>query len=107
MKNKKLNLVIGLICICLALVSVYQIMVIAGFFEDKEFISKARQTSSEDNLATGQITLTWDKAPNATSYNVYWSDSPGVTRQNGNKISNVKNPVTITGLKCGTTYYLN
>jgi hypothetical protein len=37
--------------------------------------------------------------------NVYWSVSPGVAKQNGNKISNVKNPVTITGLKLGTTYY--
>ena len=77
----------------------------AGFFENNEIISEARQTTSEDNLATGQVTLTWDKVPSATSYNVYWSDSPGVNRQNGNKISNVKIPVTIKGLKHGNTYY--
>ncbi len=105
MKNKKLNLVVGLICISLALVSVYKIMVIGGFFGNKEIVSEAKQTTSEDKLATGQVTLTWDKVPNATSYNVYWSESPGVNRHNGNKISNVKIPVTVTGLKRGTTYY--
>jgi fibronectin type 3 domain-containing protein len=105
MRNKKLRLVIGFSFICLALVSVYKIMVMAGFFENKEIISEARQTSSGDNLAAGQVKLAWDTVPSATSYNVYWSVSPGVTKQNGNKISNVKNPVTITGLKLGTTYY--
>jgi hypothetical protein len=105
MKNNKLRLVIGLSFICLAFVSVYQIMVMAGFFGNKEIVSEARQTYSENNLATGQIKLTWNAVPSATSYNVYWSVSPGVTRQNGNKISNVKIPVTIKGLKSGTTYY--
>jgi fibronectin type 3 domain-containing protein len=80
-------------------------MVMAGFFENQEFMSKERQTSSVVNLATGQVTLTWDKVPNATAYNVYWSSSPGVNRYNGKKISNAKNPVTITGLKRGNTYY--
>ncbi len=105
MRNKKLRLVIGFSFICLALVSVYKIMVIGGFFGNKEIVSEARQNSSEDNLATGRVTLTWDKVPIATSYNVYWSVTPGVNRHNGNKISNVKIPVTITGLNRGTTYY--
>ena len=105
MKNKKLNLAIGLFCSCLAIVAVYKIMVMAGFFGDKEIISEAGQTSSGNHLAAGQVTLTWDSVPNVTSYNVYWSVSPGVNRHNGNKISNVKIPVTVTGLKLGTTYY--
>ena len=105
MKNKKLNLVVGLICICLALVLVYKIMVMAGIFENKDIVSTAEQASLMGDSATGQVTLTWDKVPNATSYNVYWSVSPGVNRHNGNRISNVKNPVTITGLKRGNTYY--
>jgi hypothetical protein len=105
MKRRKFGLAIGLFCICLALVSVYKIMVIGGFFGNKEIVSEAKQTYSEDNLATGRVTLAWDKVPNAASYNVYWSASPRVNRHNGNKISNVKIPATVTGLKRGTTYY--
>lgn len=51
------------------------------------------------------ITLKWDSAPNATSYNLYWRTSPGVTLRNGKKIANIANPVKISGLKAGTTYY--
>ena len=51
------------------------------------------------------ITLSWDDVPNATSYNIYWSDVPGVTKKNGTKISNVKNPHKLTGLKKGKVYY--
>ena len=51
------------------------------------------------------VTLAWDSVPNATSYNIYWSDKPGVTRQNGTKISNVKNPHKMKGLKKGKKYY--
>jgi predicted phage tail protein len=48
----------------------------------------------------------WDTVPDATSYNVYWSDSPGVNRHNGRKISDIKKPTaTIKGLRRGTTYY--
>jgi hypothetical protein len=105
MKNKKLALVIGLFCICLSSVSAFTIMVIAGFFENEYIVSKGRQIFLDDNLATEQITLTWDKVPNATSYNVYWSVSSGVTKRDGNKISAVENSVAIKGLKHGTTYY--
>ena len=51
------------------------------------------------------ITLKWDKAPNATSYNIYWRNSPGVNKRNGKKITGIKNPVKISGLKVGMTYY--
>jgi lysophospholipase L1-like esterase len=54
---------------------------------------------------TRDVTLAWDDVPNATSYNIYWSDKPGVTRKNGTKISNVKNPHKITGLEKGKKYY--
>jgi fibronectin type 3 domain-containing protein len=54
---------------------------------------------------TRDITLGWNDVPNATSYNIYWSDQPGVTKKNGTKISNVKNPHKITGLKKGKKYY--
>jgi fibronectin type 3 domain-containing protein len=57
------------------------------------------------NPETKDVTLAWDNVPNATSYNIYWSDKPGVTRQNGTKISNVKNPYKMKGLKKGKKYY--
>lgn len=53
----------------------------------------------------GPVILRWDNVPNAISYNMYWSESPGVTRKNGKKIANVANPYTITWLKAGKTYY--
>jgi acyl-CoA thioesterase-1 len=72
-------------------------------------------TSSEPNAKpavkdpapqTHDVTLAWDDVPNATLYNIYWSDSPGVTKLNGKKISNVENPHTIRGLKPGTYYFV-
>lgn len=53
-----------------------------------------------------QATLTWDNVPDAISYNIYWRDQPGVTKHNGKKIVNVKNPYTLKGLISGKTYYL-
>ena len=54
---------------------------------------------------TRDVTLAWDDVPNASSYNIYWSDKAGVTRENGTKISNAKNPHKIKGLKKGGKYY--
>ena len=51
------------------------------------------------------VTLAWENVPGATSYNLYWRNQAGVTKQNGKKISNVKNPYKITGWKTGMTYY--
>ncbi|RPJ17628.1 MAG: fibronectin type III domain-containing protein [Deltaproteobacteria bacterium] len=53
----------------------------------------------------GKVTLSWDNVANASTYNIYYSDSPGVTKQNGKKIANVANPHTIMGLKQGKVYY--
>jgi len=52
-----------------------------------------------------QITLSWDPAPGATSYNVYWSTSRDVGTTNGTLIANVSNPYIHTGLLDNTTYY--
>ncbi|MBT8370372.1 MAG: AMIN domain-containing protein, partial [Deltaproteobacteria bacterium] len=67
--------------------------------------SKAGQINKKNNLGTKQVTLAWDKVSNATSYNVYLSTAPGVTRQNGFKISDVKNNHAVVELKRGATYY--
>jgi hypothetical protein len=55
--------------------------------------------------AEKSVTLAWENVPGAISYNIYWRNQAGVTKQNGKKISNVKNPHKITGWKPGMTYY--
>ena len=56
-------------------------------------------------LISGNVTLIWNEIPEAASYNVYMSQLPGVTKRNGYKIPNVTNPVKITQLEPGKTYY--
>ncbi len=68
---------------------------------EKPIIDHKSNISEKEN-----VTLAWDNVPNAVSYNIYWNDSPGVTILNGKKISNVKNPHTIKGLKPGTYYFV-
>lgn len=53
----------------------------------------------------GQATISWDTVSGATSYNIYWSTSTGVTKTNGTNISNAISPYTHTGRANGTTYY--
>ncbi len=53
----------------------------------------------------GQVTVSWSPALGATSYNLYWSATTGVTRTSGTKIANVTSPYVHTGLTNGTTYY--
>ena len=53
----------------------------------------------------GQVSISWGSVSGATSYNIYWSTSPGVTADTGTNISNVTSPYTHTGLTNGTTYY--
>ena len=67
--------------------------------------SKSEETPPTSTLTSSKATLTWQDVPNATSYNIYYSDKPGVTKKNGIKISNVKNPHEINGLKKGGKYY--
>jgi hypothetical protein len=55
--------------------------------------------------AEKSVTVAWESVPGATSYNLYWRNQTGVTKQNGKKISDVKNPHTIRGWKSGMTYY--
>jgi fibronectin type 3 domain-containing protein len=66
---------------------------------------KTTLTVKASTPETRDVTLAWDDVPNATSYNIYWRDKAGVTRKNGTKISNVKNPHEIKGLKKGGKYY--
>ena len=53
----------------------------------------------------GQITIAWTAEADATSYNIYWSTTPGVTTTSGTKIAGVASPHIHSGLTNGTTYY--
>ena len=53
----------------------------------------------------GQATIAWTAVPSATSYNIYWSSTTGVTTANGTKVAGAANPYTLTGLTNGTKYY--
>jgi hypothetical protein len=62
--------------------------------------------NSAEYYGTARATLAWDNVADANSYNIYWRHRPGVTKQNGTKIENVKNPHTLENLIPGKTYYL-
>ena len=59
--------------------------------------------------ATGgpaQVALTWTAVSNATSYNLYYSTTTGVTTANGTKVTGISSAAyTVTGLTSGTPYY--
>jgi len=52
-----------------------------------------------------QVTISWGSVDGATSYNICWSTTPGVTKDTGTKISNVTSPYIHTPLTNGSAYY--
>ncbi|HEY4743888.1 MAG TPA: fibronectin type III domain-containing protein, partial [Desulfuromonadaceae bacterium] len=54
---------------------------------------------------TKQVSVSWSAVPSATSYNLYYSTTSGVTKANGTKIANATSPYVQTGLADGTAYY--
>ncbi len=52
-----------------------------------------------------QNTISWDPAAGATGYNLYWSNTPAVTKASGTKVANVTSPYSHQGLINGSTYY--
>jgi hypothetical protein len=53
----------------------------------------------------GEVTLSWNSTAGATSYNLYWSVSPGLTITTGTRITGVTSPYVHTGLTDGVAYY--
>ena len=51
------------------------------------------------------VTISWNKVPDAISYNIYFSSTSGATKLKGYKIPNASNPITVTDLDLGKTYY--
>lgn len=52
-----------------------------------------------------QVTVSWTASGGASSYNVYWSTTSGVTKDTGTKIEKATSPYVQTGLTNGQTYY--
>lgn len=52
-----------------------------------------------------QVSVSWGAVAGADSYNIYWSTTSGVTKLNGNKITNATSPYVHTGLANGTAVY--
>jgi hypothetical protein len=76
-----------------------------GLIYFKDLFGKSIQFFKSGTYDNGTVTIAWPEVPTAIFYNIYWNDSPWVTMHNGKKISNVKSPHTIEGLKRGITYY--
>ena len=76
-----------------------------GLIYFKDLFDKPLLDPASGTAGKGTVIIAWDHLPGAVSYNIYWSNSPGVTKYTGNKISNVKSPYRIEGLKRGMTYY--
>ena len=70
-----------------------------------EPILPAAPTNLSALAGDGEVVLSWNEVTEATSYNLYWSTTAGVTRENGTKIADVSSPYTHPGLTNDITYY--
>jgi hypothetical protein len=60
-------------------------------------------TASSGNQA---LVLSWGAISGASSYNLYYSTSSGITTSNSSRVLSVSSPYTLKGLTNGTTYYI-
>ncbi|MCZ6689140.1 MAG: hypothetical protein O7H41_06015 [Planctomycetota bacterium] len=73
--------------------------------------SPAAPTGVAASPGDGEVTVTWSAASGATSYNLYFSSSPGVTEANysslpeGMRVVGVTSPHIQSALTNGTIYY--
>ena len=51
------------------------------------------------------VTLSWEPVAGADSYNIYWSENPGVTPATGTRISGATSPYRHAGLFVSRTYF--
>jgi hypothetical protein len=52
-----------------------------------------------------QVSIRWNAVSDATSYNIYWATTSGVTKTSGTQIHDATSPFTHTGRTNGSTYY--
>ncbi|MBN1904675.1 MAG: hypothetical protein JW927_06225 [Deltaproteobacteria bacterium] len=72
-------------------------------------LSAPKKTKSPVNVSAvagaGQVTISWDAVQDATSYNIYWSNTSGVTKSSGTKITGATSPYIHSELTNSTKYY--
>ena len=69
------------------------------------FVTTPTPTGITAAAGDSQATIAWTAVPSATSYNIYWSTTTGVTTANSTQIAGATNPYILPGLTDGTTYY--
>jgi len=79
----------------------------AGKTTDLMTVTMNSAVPTDVNASAGSqsVTISWNNVQYATSYNIYWSQSPGVNKTNGSQISDITSSYTHTGLTNGTIYY--
>jgi hypothetical protein len=65
----------------------------------------AAPTGVQATGGTKQVTVSWPAVSGATSYNLYWSATAGITKTTGEQISGATSPTVQNGLTDATTYY--
>src|SRR4030066_399063 len=65
----------------------------------------AAPTGVSATFGWSKNTVTWNPVTGADSYNLYWATSPGVTKENGTKISGATSGYVHGDLDDGTPYY--
>ncbi len=94
MNSKKLNVILA----------IFFVMLIAGCGSQTQSAPSA-PTNVTASPGNGQITLAWTAVPGATSYNIYWSTTTGVTPTTGTKITDATNPYIHSPLTIVVFYY--
>ncbi|MDH3451696.1 MAG: cadherin-like beta sandwich domain-containing protein, partial [Gammaproteobacteria bacterium] len=87
----------------------------AGSIEVQAAPSATAMPTAPRNLIAaagpGEVVLSWDNVPEATSYNLYLASEAGVTPANytaladGARLTRLANPVRVTNLNNGALYY--
>src|SRR5215472_11566400 len=96
------------------MLSSFALLSLAGCSSDHSFpgvYPTPAQTPAAPGAVTvtagdGQIMLTWSPVSSATSYNIYWSNTSGVTSSNGTAMSGLTSTqYTHASLTNGLNYY--
>jgi hypothetical protein len=88
---------------CISIISLFVVItVMMAGCGDREVPTPTGVTATPGN---GQVTIAWMPENDASSYNIYWSTTPGVTIANGTQIAGATSPYVQSGLTNGTAYY--
>ncbi|MCZ6691786.1 MAG: hypothetical protein O7H41_19535 [Planctomycetota bacterium] len=85
----------------------YYYVVTAGGTESPEVSAMplAAPTGLSATAGTSAVTLNWGIVTGATSYILYWSTNPGLSKTTGSPIVGASSPYSHTGLSNATTYF--